>query len=241
MTKMCPTSNEQTPIAQNGRSGIWSLDFGRSLVIGHWSLVIFLLLSALHSSAADEFDSLRLKWRDTLTLGTNASKADTNYFAWISSVESNSQSFWGSMNTNAGRTNLWSKFNQLSTVSSDITGTYGRLKAMALGYSVHGSSNENNAALRGALISGLDWMYTNYYNETISQYTNANNNWFDWEIATPLSLNDITALIYTNLSASQIANYMNAIDHFTPNPSTVVNGSLPATGANEVWKASIVV
>src|SRR6185503_20504277 len=57
-------------------------------------------------------------------------------------------------------------------------------------------------------------------------------NWFDWEIASPLALNDITVLLYDRLSPAQINNYMSAVDRFTPAPDL--------TGANKVWKASVV-
>ncbi len=244
MTKEAPMPEPEVSRRSPRRLGHWPLGFGHSLVIGHWSLVIglllLLLLSSGQSSRGDEFDSLRGRWRDMLTFGTNSTKSDPTYSNWIATVvEAQAQKYWKSMNTNASRTNLWSDLNTLATDSSDITGSYGRLRAMAMGYAVHGSSNENNTTLRGAITNGLDWLYTNYYNEGKSQYTNVNNNWFDWEIATPLNLNDVAVLMYTNLTAAQVSHYMLAIDHFTPNSDTVNNGSTVATGANKVWKASI--
>jgi hyaluronate lyase len=189
--------------------------------------VAAVFLGAL-SARADEFDTLRLKWRDMLTMGANANPADSSYFEWISSIESVAQNYWSSMKTNSTRTCLWSDLNQLGTRSADITGTYERLRAMAMGYAVHGSVLEGNSGLRGAIISGLDWMDANYYNETKTEY----DNWFDWEIGVPLNLNDITVLLYDNLTGAQIANYMDAVNYFTPTPDL--------TGANEVWKASVV-
>jgi len=53
--------------------------------------------------------------------------------------------------------------------------------------------------LRGAIISGLDWMDANYYNETKTEY----DNWFDWEIGVSLNLNDITVLLYDNLTGGR--------------------------------------
>ena len=181
------------------------------------------------AARADEFDLLRLKWRDMLTQGTNASVADPLYAGWISSVGSDAQRYWNSMATNPGRAFLWSDKSRLASNSLDITTTYGRLRSMALGYSVRGSSVESNAALATALINGLDWMYTHIYNERV---TNEFDNWFDWEIGTPLNLNDITVLLYPNLTGAQVGNYMNAVQWFTPVPNL--------TGANEVWKASVV-
>jgi hyaluronate lyase len=133
------------------------------------------------------------------------------------------------MRTNATRTYLWNDFDQLGANSADLTATYGRLRAMAMGYAVHGSTLEGNANLRGAIINGLDWMYTNYYNESV---TEEYDNWYDWEIGSPLNLNDITVLLYGDLTAGQVANYMNAVDHFAP--------TLDLTAANEVWKATVV-
>ncbi len=178
--------------------------------------------------SADEFDTLRLKWREMLTLGTNANPADPNYAGWISSIGREAQNDWASMNTNAGRTFLWSDLNHLGTVSADITETHGRIKAMALGYAVHGSSVEANATLRNAIIGALDWMYAGYYNETKTEY----DNWYDWEIGTPLELNDVAVLMYDDLTGAQLDNYMRAINRFTPAPE--------GTGANLVWKASVV-
>jgi hyaluronate lyase len=192
------------------------------------------------SSRADDFDLLRAKWFNMLTFGTNATKSDTNYYAWISQVESNAQSFSSSMATGPSRTFLWSKYSQLGSDSGDITGTYSRLRAMALGYAVQGSSNYTNVVLRSNILSGLDWMYTNYYNASV---TNEYDNWFDWEIATPLYLNDTAILLYPNLSALQRSNYTNAIDYFVPDASQIqvhtTSGPSPATGANKVWKASV--
>lgn len=177
---------------------------------------------------ADEFDTLRLKWREMLTQGTNASLTNPLYSNWVASVGATAQSYWNSLNTSPNRTNLWSTYPNLAKDSSDISGSYSRLRAMALGYSVRGSSLEANTALRTAIISGLDWMYANYYNPTGVVY----DNWFDFTIASPLALNDTVVLLYSNLSPAQISNYMNAVDHFTPDPDL--------TAANKAWKALVV-
>jgi hypothetical protein len=41
---------------------------------------------------ADEFDTLRLRWRDMLTQGTNSSLGDPLYATWIDSVGSGARS-----------------------------------------------------------------------------------------------------------------------------------------------------
>ena len=195
----------------------------------HWkALMIVVALVTTVSARADDFDALRGKWRDMLTQGTNASPANPLYSAWINSVGSTAQSYWNSLNTSPSRTNLWSTYPNLATNSSDITGSYSRLRAMALGYSVRGSALEGNASLRTAILSGLSWMYTNYYNPAGVVY----DNWFDFTIAAPLALNDTVVLLYSNLSPAQVSNYMAAVEHFTPDPDL--------TAANKAWKALVV-
>ena len=192
--------------------------------------VVFLVVSlwGVLSLPADELDTLRLKWRDMLTMGTNVNAADPLYADWISSVANSAQRYWSTMNTSAGRTCLWNDLNALGNNSLDITTSYMRLKTMAMGYAVHGSSLESNSTLRSAILGGLTWMYTNYYNENTTEY----DNWYDWEIGTPLHLNDTTVLMYEDLSNALITHYMNAVQRFTPAPD--------GTGANRVWKACVV-
>ncbi len=196
---------------------------------------VFSFLLAAFSAQAGEFDTLRLRWRDLLTQGTNASFSNPLYQSWISSVGNSAQSYWSTMNTSPTRTNLWSAYPNPTADSSDISSTYSRLRTMALAYSIKDSALEGNTGLRAATISGLDWMFTNHYNASSVVF----DNWFDFEIATPLVLNDITTLLYSNLSPAQISNYMAAVDHFTPTPSdSYISTNL--TAANKIWKSLVV-
>lgn len=198
-------------------------------------LMLAAVLSASLSARGDEFEMLRLKWRNALTQGTNSSLSDPLYATWINSVGSSALSYSKSLNTNANRTCLWNSYANLATDSSDISGSFTRLRAMALGYAVHGSSLEGDTSLRAAIIGGLDWMFANYYNPTGTVY----DNWFDFEIAAPLALNDTVVLLYSNLAPAQINNYMSAVEHFSPTPSySVISSNL--TAANKVWKSVVV-
>jgi len=98
---------------------------------------------------------------------------------------------------------------------------------MALGYATWGGSLYTNETLAVDLLDALDWMYANRYNEKKS----ASDNWWDWEIGTPMALNDICTLLYDRLSPAQFKNYMNAVNKFTPSPAK--------TGANLVWKTRV--
>lgn len=200
-------------------------------------LVVLLLVIVLPNqkvNAADEYDMMRTKWLNTLTGGTAYNTADTHIAAKISDITSAAQSNWDSMNKNGGRTYLWSDLSS-TTNSSDITNTYRRIQTMALAYNTTGSTLRNNATLLNDIKNALDWMYTNRYNENTTRY----GNWWDWEIGTPLTLNDCTVLMYSNLSSTQTTNYMNAVKFFNPDPTKEQPGNYTSSGANRSWKCKV--
>jgi hyaluronate lyase len=192
-----------------------------------WFVLGGLLLFGCSRLPADEFDDLRLKWRDILTGGTNLNLADPVVQSRLAGVASTANSYWSTLNTAPGRTNLWADAARPDQ-SEDITTCYNRLRAMALAWATRGCSLETNAALGADIVGGLDWLYTNYYNETRSQY----DNWWDWQIGTPQHLNNAAVLVYDLLTPAQITNYNKAVDKFTASP----NG----TGANRTDTALVV-
>jgi hyaluronate lyase len=208
-------------------------------VMMRWRGSILFFLAAMFglglSARASDFASLRLRWRDMLTQGTNCNRALPLYSNWVAEVESTGQSYWQSLDNSGGRTNLFYSYANLATDSSDLTTTYEHLLAMALAWAVQGSALEGNTNLQADIISGLDWLYAHHYNATTAIY----DNWYDFEIAVPRALNDTVVLIYSNLAPAQISNYMGAIDHFSPTPSYTSILS-PVTGYNKVWKSLVV-
>lgn len=186
------------------------------------------LVSTVGSAATNEFDLLREKWREMLTLGTNFNSADPNYSTWLIETATLAQNYWNAMNTNSNRVSLWNDLTGIVTNSAEIRTTYIRLRTMALAHSLHGSALETDPMLFAAITDGLDWMHSHYYHQTNVFY----DNWFDWEIGVPLNLNDITVLLYDRLSEAQISNYVAAVYRFTPAPAY--------TSANKVWKAAVV-
>ncbi|MFC4099872.1 polysaccharide lyase family 8 super-sandwich domain-containing protein [Paenibacillus xanthanilyticus] len=186
--------------------------------------------------AADEYDGLRAKWKTLLVGGANANASDPDIAASIQSTTTKANGFWTSLDTSAGRTALWSDLADWSA-SSTITGSYNRLKTMAIAYATSGSSLQQNATLKSDIIAALDWLYANKYNTTKSE----TGNWWDWEIGTPLILNDIMTLLYDDLSAAQRTNYLNAIQKFCPDPTKrTISPTITETGANRLDKALIV-
>ena len=178
-------------------------------------------------SQNDEFDDLRVKWREMLTGGASFDPSDPQFASRIAAIDGEAGGNWSRLNTSPDRTYLWSDLAS-TTISSHITSSYNRLRSMSLAFSTHGSSLEGNPDLLADIVSALDWMNAHRYNAGFNEY----DNWWDWEIGTPLSLNDNAVLLYDQLSADQISNYMAAIERFTPVPAL--------TAANRVWKCTAV-
>ncbi|MBP1965362.1 polysaccharide lyase family 8 super-sandwich domain-containing protein [Paenibacillus aceris] len=184
------------------------------------------------ASAADEFDSLRNRWKTYLTGGSEINSSDPEIAAQIKQIDSDANSAWSSMDKSTGRTFLWSDESNWSKAGT-VSHTYGRLRAMALAYATTSSSLHGNTSLATDIISGMDWMYANRFNEKKSEF----DNWYHWEIASPQALGDLMVLVYDQLSDAQIANYVKAIDKFVPNPTIRTNLGTPETGANLMDKA----
>jgi len=186
---------------------------------------------------ADEFDALREKWSEMLTGDSHLDLADPAVASAISSLSAAANSHWSTMDRSPTRAFLWADLAS-TTDTGHITESYGRLKSMALAYATPGSSLRGNASLKADIVRGLDWMYANRYNETIPMH----DEWWHLEIGAPAELVDTTALMFDGLSAAQVANYMRAVDKFTPSATTPAPGGTKwsFTAANRMWKIHIV-
>ncbi|MCD6051575.1 MAG: hypothetical protein K0Q55_2984, partial [Verrucomicrobia bacterium] len=200
------------------------------------SWIFCVLIFITSGLRADEYDTVRQKWFDTI-VGAGYDPVDPVIAPKLTSIASSANSNWSSMDKSPTRTYLWSDLAS-TTVSSHITSNYGRLRAMALGYATPGSSLQGNATLLADLLSGLDWMHANRYNSTKAIY----DNWWDFEIGTPMHLTDIAVLLYGQLSPTQLSNYMGAVEKFTPSATTQAPGGTTGTftGANRMWKIRVV-
>lgn len=185
--------------------------------------VAALLFAMPGSARADQYDTLRLYWQNSLISGGGSP----------SSIASTANGYWSSMNTNAGRTYLWSDL-PVGSVSANIPNTYSRLQAMALGWATPGSSLQNNPNLIFAITNALDWMNANVYTITATEY----DNWFHWEISGPQDLNNTLVLLYPALSGAQLSNYLAAVDRFSPGGAGAKYDWM--TGANTSDKVLVV-
>ena len=194
------------------------------------------VIASITCAQADVFDDLRLKWRDTI-VGAGYDVGDPNVASRLTSIASQANSYWTSMDVSPSRTYLWSDIAS-TTISSQISTNYSRLRAMALAYATPGCSLQANATLLADLLSALDWMHTNRYNATKSIY----DNWYDFEIGSPIQLTDIAVLLYDQLSPTQMSNFMGTVEKFTPSATTQAPGGTTGTftGANRMWKIRVV-
>lgn len=186
-------------------------------------------LAGVQSAAttANEFDVVRQKYATMLAGGSTFDASDPDIAARVTSITASGQQYWDSMKKTADRNRLWDD-SPFGNDSASATRTYQHLRDMALAYATQGSTLQGNAQLRADLIGALDWMNTNVYYNGASLYQN----WWHWQIGAPLALNDIVALIYSDLTSTQVANYMAAISYAQP--------TVAMTGANRLWESQVI-
>ncbi len=204
---------------------------------GRVTWAVWALAVVCTAARADEFDTLRQKWADMLTGGAEIKAADAAMAAAITSLTNTANTHWAALNKGGTRTALWADAAS-TTDSSHLSTNFSRLRAMALAYATVGSPLRGNAALRDDVLAGLDWMYANRYNPSKAIY----DNWWDWEIGSPKLLVDAATLLHAELSATQLANCLRAVEKFVPSATTPAPGGSSGTftGANRMDKIYVV-
>lgn len=200
----------------------------------------------------DEFDTLRLRYYEYLTGGKDFDPSDKKYADLIDDIDTTAEVNWNSMNENF----VWDDLEANSTkvpgdsLTSDANKKAAnqfrymldRLKDMALAYSTYGSKYYQDQQLKDDIIKGVDWVYTNRYNENTSYY----GNWYSWQIANPETLSHIMILLYDDLTPRQIENYSAAIDyhlnhgHFDGlSASGLTGANLVNMAQNRIWNGIV--
>lgn len=189
-----------------------------------------LVLGGALGCYADPFDSLRLKWRGQLAGGEHIDDSIPEVRDQLATIEERARRAWRTMEKSPDSPGLWSDLAS-PTSSSQISAAWSRLRLMAIGWATPGQKMYGDAGLLAATRQGMSWMEQHRYNARVAQeYAN----WWDWQIGSPLALDDLLVLLYDQLTPDEIAKYAAAIDRFVPDPR-VIRGSL-STGANRVWK-----
>ncbi len=192
--------------------------------------------TAAAAAEADEFATLRAKWR-TLVLGEGFSPTAEPFKSRLAELGSTANELRHAMAPAPG--SLWPDLvyadpepdtdQESYGYSGNLHASYGRLHTLALAYSRPGTGLTGSSTLRTAILTGLDHLYTDVYNENRARY----GNWYSWQIGAPQALLDVCVLMYDSLTATQIAHYCAAVDHFVPD-SAVAAYTGTSTGANRV-------
>ena len=172
-----------------------------------------------------EIDLIRLKWKEDLTGGEDIDLSSPIIRSKVDGVSKEAKGYSDSLNRDNNRTTLWNDTDKYKVNSAQITTCYKRLAVMAKAYAIKGGSFYKDDKLKDDIISAMDWLYTNAYNENVEGY----GNWWDWQIGIPPQLNNIVILMYDSLTEVQIKDYMKGIQKFLPE---VMPGSKFHTGAN---------
>ncbi|MFI1188314.1 polysaccharide lyase 8 family protein [Streptomyces californicus] len=186
--------------------------------------------------AADEFGALRTKWR-TLILGEAFSPTAEPFKTKLASLGARAADLRTTMAPATG--SLWPDAvwadpepdadQESFGYSAGMNENYSRLLTMAQAYCQPGTGLTGNTDLATDIVTGLDHMYARIYHEGQASY----GNWWNWKIGAPQALLDTCVLMYDQLSATQIANYCRAVDHFVPD-SAIGSYTGTSTGANRV-------
>lgn len=184
----------------------------------------------------DDFDRLREAWKNRLTGGALLDPADPDLKAFVQSFSTRAKTFQTMLLRNEKRTTyLWEGLDS-STKSAHITNAYARLFTMSVAYTMNGSELKGNEKLKQDIMESLDWMYDHWYNETKQPFAN----WWDWEVGTPLQLNNIVTLLYEQLTPEQRTKYLRAVDRFLPDPTFSILQNAVSDGTGRINRVQIV-
>lgn len=177
-------------------------------------------------AAETPFAALRAR-RLAVLVGTYDT-ADPDLRSILDGQAAEARGLWASMDRTPARATLWA--DRASTADPSHTRvSYDRLRIMASAFASPGTDLHRNPELGADLVAAMDWLYEYRYNPGAPKV----GNWWEWEIGTPLRLNDCCVLLRDELGAERVARYTGAVTHFAA-------GKMPIyTGANLVWTALV--
>ncbi|NUJ99720.1 polysaccharide lyase 8 family protein [Streptomyces lunaelactis] len=188
------------------------------------SALALTLASPGHAAAADEFETLRLRWVE-ISLGAGYDPTAEPYASRLAETGKLAAEFRASMAPTD--TSLWP--GHTFDPPAGITQSYNRLWTMTQAYAQEGTGLTGDAGLLAGILRGLDHLAATIYNPSTTRY----GNWWEWQIGSPRLLMDIVAALHGRLTAAQRDAAFAAVDHFVPD-SVLGSYSGTSTGANRV-------
>ncbi len=190
-------------------------------------------------TSPDNYDQMLQSWKDVVVGDSYYDNSNQEMNQMGSQQDKNVAQLWDSMDKSDERKNLWNGIKELTT-SAHITTDYRNLESLAIATANPGSKYYNDPLMTKDVVDGFNWLNVNKYNQNIKAY----GNWWDWEIGTPLFVNNIATIMQPHLTKEQIQNSMDAITFFVPDPdyfrgSVYPQSKAEATGANQVDIAKV--
>jgi len=187
----------------------------------------------------DNYDQMLQSWKDVVVGDSYYDNSNQEMTQMGSQKDKNVTQLWNSMDKSDQRKNLWNGIEELTT-SAHITTDYRNLESLAIATANPGSKYYNDPQMIKDVVDGFNWLNVNKYNQNIKAY----GNWWDWEIGTPLFVNNIATVMQPHLTKEQVQKSMDAITFFVPDPDYFRGSVYPqfkaeATGANQVDIAKV--
>ncbi|CAL6063518.1 S-layer_homology domain-containing protein [Hexamita inflata] len=148
------------------------------------------------------------------------------------------------------RTYLWDSWKNIEQ-GTQLLSTVGNLYVIALAYATapcdkFQNIHYQNTTTLDVLSAALDYILSNYYKVIAPPLVGSGNqNWWEWQIGIPDTLNNIIILIQQNISQNLINKYLASSRRFQPYSATINNlfnvnaKPNPSTGGNLVDTAKI--
>ncbi|MFG3426861.1 polysaccharide lyase 8 family protein [Streptomyces californicus] len=188
------------------------------------------------SPAADPYASLRATW-SRLILGEGFSPTAEPFRSRLTDLGAKARGLLETMAPADG--SLWPDAvfadpdpdtdAESFAFSGRMADSFTRLNTMAQAYRQQGTGLTGSTALRDAVLTGLEHLNTQVYNDRQTRY----GNWYSWQIGAPQALLDVCVLLYDAIAPERLARYCAAVDHFVPD-SAVASYTGTSTGANRV-------
>lgn len=185
----------------------------------------------------NEYDDLRVKWKDRL-VGSALDLKDENILFAIAEIDTSANALWSSMDKSSSRTYIWPQYSNM-TDSVSVMNSFRALETMAKAYATEGSSLEGNKELAKDIIEAMNWLYNNAYGQKFFKYYS----WWNWEIGMPQSINNTITLVYDRVTNEEIQNFTDFIKYLLPDPyysGVAVGNKRIAEGANLLDQVKVV-
>ncbi|WP_163512652.1 polysaccharide lyase 8 family protein [Fodinicola acaciae] len=194
------------------------------------------LTAASPAAGADVYDTLR-KRAVELIVGGPFEASDADYRQALDAMDVELGGFWQALDRAPARTSLWPDLPLTATDAVNANLSLNRLRQLAIGWSTTGAELHANADVASAVVDGLAFVYQHRYNESAREV----GNWWNWEIGGPRALAQTCLILFDQVPAAALANYLNVITKFVPNPDRRTNApTVVETGANRMDKCLII-